>query len=432
MSQNRRQPVRLAAPAGGVVRRHRPDYQLVLFSGILLLIGLVVLYSISPARVELINQSGSALDQAHFMQKQFLYLGIGLAAFAFAAKFPLNVWQRYSGTILVTGLVLCVILAFLGFIGAGIALKSGGATRWYNLGFTTFQPAEIVKFGLLLYAAVFLGRKIRQGKVNDVSSTLTPLLIIYGIAMFLVVVLQKDMGTGITLTGILATMLYMAGLNKKYIATGITGLAVVGILLIIIAPHRIERVITFFTPRQAGDASTYHIDQALIAIGSGGFFGKGLGEGVQAFGYLPEALNDSIFAILGEDFGFVGLIAIIAVFFALLLRLLKITDHLSDPTMRILVAGVFGWIGTHVIINIGSMLGVFPLTGVTLPMISFGGTSLLFIMLALGLAFQSSRYTSHSFIDASGDNKNRGGQGNANSHSGRRIGRPRNAGSRSY
>lgn len=163
---------------------------------------------------------------------------------------------------------------------------------------------------------------------------------------------------------------------------------------------------------------------ANIAIGSGGFSGKGLGESIQAFGYLPEAVNDSIFAILGETFGFVGLIAILAIFLGLLTRILKVMDHVEDPVMKLLVAGGFGWLATHVIVNVGAMIGVFPLTGVTLPFLSFGGTSLLFTMLVLGIIFQISRYTTHQ--------KTVTGEGNESSHSRRGIGRTRYPGSRRY
>lgn len=176
---------------------------------------------------------------------------------------------------------------------------------------------------------------------------------------------------------------------------GIGAMVVATLFFIMIAPHRIDRITTFLSGGGTS-ATSYHITQAEIAIGSGGVFGKSLANSVQAYGYLPEAVNDSIFAILGEMFGFIGLLAIMAVFFALLLRLLKIIDNIVDPHMRLLVAGVFGWVATQTIVNIGAMLGVFPLTGVTLPFLSFGGTSLVFIMAALGVALQVSQFTSHN------------------------------------
>ena len=382
--------------AGAVIRRHRPDYQIVLFMGILVLLGLVVLFAISPARVELINQNGGSLDQAHFMQKQLTYLIIGVAAFTATAALPVKLWQKFTSKILLAGFISCLLLSFLGlFLDGGIIIETGGATRWFNLGITSFQPAELLKFGLLLFIAGFLARRVRQGKVNDASETLVPLGVLIGAAGLLIIVFQKDMGTGITMLGMIAAMLFMAGLNARMLLLSIGALFSITILLVITSPHRIARFLTFFNPTTSTDTSSYHINQAAIALGSGGFFGKGLGQSVQAFGYLPEAVNDSIFAILGETFGFLGLVVILVVFAALLRRILKVMDATVDPTWRLIVAGVFGLIATHLVVNVGAMTGVFPLTGVTLPFLSFGGTSLLFTMIGLGLVFNISRFTTH-------------------------------------
>jgi cell division protein FtsW len=413
-----------ALPAG--TRRHRPDYQIVLFMGILVLLGLVVLYAISPARVELINQGGSSLDQTHFMQKQLLYLVIGLMAFAFAAAVSPDWWRRNTEKILFAGIGACLLLLVLGLIPNNpLVINTGGATRWFNFGIASFQPAELLKFGLLLYIAAFLGRRMQQNKVNDIHETLVPIGVLLGIASLFIIVFQKDMGTGITMFGMTMAMLVVAGLKARLFALCAAVAGGVGALLIVTSPHRIERVLTFLNPA-AEDASSYHITQAAIALGSGGLTGKGLGQSVQAFGYLPEAVNDSIFAILGETFGFIGLMVILTLFYMLLRRLLLIVDRLNDPTMRLIVAGVFGLIMTHVVVNIGAMTGVFPLTGVTLPFLSFGGTSLLFMMIGLGLVFHISRYTTHRTID---DLKEPGDEGTMRR---RGVGRSRDASARRH
>jgi len=207
-------------------------------------------------------------------------------------------------------------------------------------------------------------------------------------------------------------------------------IALVGIagLLTVTSAHRVERVLTFLQTSSSSstsesDPSAYHINQAMIALGSGGMFGKGLGQGVQAFGYLPEAVNDSIFAILGETFGYIGLLIIMALFGALLRRVLMVMDQTVNVTDRLIVAGIFGLIASHIIVNIGAMTGVFPLTGVTLPFLSFGGTSLLFTSLGLGVVFYISRYTTHQRITEQ--------EGSSETTVRRRgIGRPRYAGSR--
>jgi cell division protein FtsW len=240
-------------------------------------------------------------------------------------------------------------------------------------------------------------------------------------------VIQKDLGTGIALSAIVVTMLFVAGLNKK-VGTGLAvAVLVIGGIFIFTAPHRVERIVTYLRGdnTSTADADSYHIQHAKIAIGSGGLTGVGIGNSVQATGYLPEAINDSVFAVLGETFGFIGLVALMAVFVALLLRLLKVLDHLVDMRLKLLAAGVFGWFGAHVILNIAAMLGLVPLTGITLPLLSFGGTSMIFITAALGLVFQLSRYTVHaSRITTSGDT-------HEDSRSGRRIGRTRYASRRS-
>lgn len=394
--------------------------------GILVLLGLVVLYAISPARVELINQGGNSLDATHFMQKQLLYLGIGLAGFSIAAALTTDFWRRYTDKILLAGFGACLLLAFLGlFLDGGIIIETGGATRWFNFGIGSFQPAELLKFGLLLYIAAFLGRRMQQGKVNSIEDTLIPLGALLGLASLFIIVFQKDMGTGITMFGMVMSMLVIAGLRARLFALCVAAALALGVLLIVTSPHRIERVLTFFNPA-AAEVESYHINQAAIALGSGGFFGKGLGQSVQAFGYLPEAVNDSIFAILGETFGFVGVMVILALFFMLLRRLLLMIDRLGDPTMRLIVAGVFGLIMTHVVVNVGAMTGTFPLTGVTLPFLSFGGTSLLFMMLGLGLVFHISRFTSHRTFDEIKESDNESSLRRG------RVGRSRDAGSRRH
>ena len=177
---------------------------------------------------------------------------------------------------------------------------------------------------------------------------------------------------------------------KWFIATlGVVG--VCGVLAVVTSPHRVERLLTFGS---AESSDSYHIENAMIAIGAGGLFGVGIGNSVQATGYLPESINDSVFAVMGETFGFVGLVAIVGCFTALLMRLLRTANHLQDTEESLVVVGIFAWATAHVVINIASMTGLIPLTGITLPLLSYGGTSMLFTAAALGLALQLSCYTS--------------------------------------
>lgn len=267
--------------------------------------------------------------------------------------------------------------------------------------------------------------RVKEGKINDFKETLLPVAVISAFALLFVIVIQKDLGTGMSLTAIVATMLFVAGINRKIIFGLFGVLLFAGLFLILTSPHRMERVMTYLqgdsTSTTDGDA--YHIQHAKIAIGSGGLFGVGIGDSVQASGYLPEAINDSIFAIIGETFGFIGTVALLALFVALLMRLLGVMDHMVDLRLKLLAAGVFGWLAAHVILNIAAMIGIFPLTGITLPLLSYGGTSMIFMAAALGLVFQLSKYTVHSsrIKEATDENSRRG----------RGVGRTRYAGRRS-
>lgn len=379
-------------------RRHRPDYQIILFMGLLMMLGLIVMYAIGPQRANVLNNAYGTdyYTSSYFFIKQTISLVTALAAFSLLAFVPYQWLRRHAKGILMAGFIACGVLAVTGWAGGlGIAQCSLGACRWFDLGPLSFQPAELLKFGILLFGAGFLGLRARQGLINSVDRTLVPLSVIILAAVVVVIGIQKDMGTGIALLAIVAAMLVAAGLRARTIGLAALGLIALMGLLVVIAPHRVDRITTFLKGDSANltDSSSYHIVHAKIAIGSGGLLGVGIGNSVQATGYLPEAINDSVFAIMGETFGFVGLVVIILLFTGLLLRLITIADHLEDMRLKLIVVGIFGWLGAHVILNIAAMIGIFPLTGITLPLLSFGGTSMIFIAAALGLAFQLSRYT---------------------------------------
>jgi cell division protein FtsW len=395
---------------------------LLLFISILLLLGLVVIYAISPALTARLS-GADGLDQNMFMYRQLVYLLVGIGAFTAAAVIPIDFWSKIQGKLLVGA----IILGALPFVlqATSLGLCANGACRWIDLGVISFQPAEAMKLALVIFLAGFLSVRASQHKLNDLHQTLIPVGLILLVMAMVVVGLQKDLGTGITIVAIVMTMLFVAGLSSRFLVIAAGACLAFGVLFTIVAPHRIERILTFVGHESSqADQMGYHINQALIAVGSGGLTGKGLGQSIQAFGYLPEAANDSIFAILAEKFGFLGTIAVLAIFAALFKRILDIMDHTANPYYRLVVAGVFGWVFSHTVVNIGAMLGIFPLTGITLPFVSFGGTSLLFMLIALGLVFQISRYTNHG---KSTTDQERGG---LYDHSERRrgLGRSRNTG----
>jgi cell division protein FtsW len=432
MDQARRAVGRVSDSVRGVVvRKHRPDYFILLFMGLLMLLGLVMMYAIGPQRANVMNNAyGSDYTSTYFFIKQLTSILLALGGFAVFALLPYAWLKKYASKILLAGFAACLLLFVTGNLLhlSTIAQCALGACRWFELGpLGSFQPAEFLKLGLLLFTGGFLAMRMRQGRVNDIEQTIIPLGVVAFIAAIFVIGIQKDMGTGIAMISIMASMLLIAGINKRVGLMLLAAVVAFGVIMIIIAPHRMARIGTFFSgdsvrTEENRDAN-YHIDHAKIAIGSGGFFGVGIGNSVQATGYLPEAINDSVFAIMGETFGFVGLTVILAIFTALLVRLLKIADRLADGWMRLVVAGIFGWVGAHVILNVAAMIGVFPLTGITLPLLSFGGTSMIFSAAALGLAFQLSRYTSHRSVSKENSNED--------SSSRRGVGRPRYASRRS-
>lgn len=389
-----------------VVRRHRPDYQIALFMGLLMLLGMITMYAIGPQRANVLNNAYGTdyYSSMYFFIKQSTSLGLALLAFFALAVIPYAWLKQHASKIMIFGLAACALLVITGNLlhMGSIAYCANGACRWFTLGpLGTVQPAEILKFGVLVFMAGFFAMRSKQGRIDDFQMTIVPFLVVSAVSALFVIGIQKDMGTGISLVAILLVMLLISGVRAQMVAKIVGAMVLGGVLLILIAPHRIERVATFLKGDNTSTSQqdSYQIAHAKIAIGSGGPFGVGIGNSVEATGYLPEAINDSVFAILGETFGFVGLTVIILLFGALLMRLVRIVDRLPDMWMRLIVAGVFGWLSAHVILNIAAMIGVFPLTGITLPLLSFGGTSMIFIAGALGLAFQLSRYTIHGSVN---------------------------------
>lgn len=412
------------------VRRHNPDYKILMYAAVLVLIGLIIIFAIGPQRANVLNESfGSNLSGMHFVFKQMMSVGLAIFAFILCAYvIKTDTMLKYGRVLLSAALAACVALVLLGNVAHvdSIAQCALGACRWFIVpGFGTVQPAEVLKFSILIFLAGYLGLRMRKGVIDDWHKTIIPVLALAAVCVLFVIVFQKDLGTGIALFSIIASMFIVSGLSPKIGALLLSGLILLGFLLIITAPHRIDRVMTFFKGDAATveDASGYHIAHAKIAIGSGGVLGVGIGNSVQAAGYLPEAINDSVFAILGETFGFAGLVFILVMFYLLLVRILKQIDRLDRLEYKLVVAGVFGWIASHVIINVAAMTGLMPLTGITLPFLSIGGTSMAAIAAALGVVFQISRYTVHGHITENNTHENTLGR--------RGVGRPRYASRRS-
>lgn len=324
---------------------------------------------------------------------------IALVAFVITAKVPLEKIKKHALLILAIGLgtgVFLFVFSKQPLYKLGLAQCSLGACRWLNLRFVTIQVAEIIKLSMVVFFAVFWKFFADKQTLNK-SSNLFYSAIIFCLAFVMIAVWQNDLGTSLSMVFILLAMLWSAGI-KPQIMIIIAVLGLVGSAGFVMAkPHRRARVMTFLKGDNAEITDqTRHIIQAKIAVGSGGIFGLGIGKSVQATGYLPEAINDSIFAIIGEVFGLFGCLVVVGLFAALVARLLKNVATSHDAFNRLLIVGAAAWVFSHFAINITSMLGIAPMTGITLPFLSYGGTSMIFVAAVLGLAFNASQFTAHS------------------------------------
>lgn len=394
-------------PRGGMARRHRPDYILVILSTILLAVGLVVVYAISPALAVEKHVSNN-----YFVTRQLISIGLGIVVFGITAKIPLEHWRKaFKPLLIVAGLATLMALALP-------TNPDYPAHRWIRAGGLSFQSVELLKFALLVGLASFLAQRMRTRTVSDNKKTLQPLLIALAVIGFVVAGIQSDLGSTGVIVAMMGVMAFVAGMPMKRLLMIVGVIGVLLVLAISATPYRRDRLFTFLHPESNCLTTGYQACQALISVGSGGMIGLGLGRSVQAYGYLPEAENDSIFAIYAEKFGFVGAAVLLGLMMALFARFKNIAERAPDNFSRLVVVGVLAWFSTQAIINIGAMIGLLPLKGITLPFISYGGSSVLLVMGALGLVFQVSRYTSHG-VTVQDEEFN--GERNENSRDRRRI-----------
>lgn len=366
-------------------RAHRPDQWLLINTLVLLAIGLILIYSISPALAATTGVSGS-----YYVLRQFIAVGLGLIAFAVTAKVPLAKW-RANYKLLIAGAALLTMIAIVLPVN-----PSYPAHRWVRFAGFSFESVEFVIFAILIWFARFLDIRIKQSTIKNFAKTMRPILGALLLIAAVVSIIQSDLGSTATIIAIMGVMVFVAGLPLKRLLM-IGGIVVGLVVIAIIAfPYRLARIETFLHPTSnCTSASGYQACQALIAVGSGGIVGVGLGSGAQAYGYLPESDNDSIFAIYAEEFGFVGAVVLIVLFASLFWRMAKIAEGAPDDFSRLVVVGVMAWISVEALINIGAMIGLLPLKGITLPFISYGGTAVVFFAAATGLVYQVSRYTTH-------------------------------------
>lgn len=366
-------------------KRKSPEYEpprmsiqghgidLLLLGGVVLLsvFGLLMVYDAS--QFEAFQDLG---DKYYFIKQQLIWIVLGFASLGFFSVFDYHRLQKLSPLLF----LLSLVLLFLVFV-PGLGSVAGGAHRWLKIAGFTVQPAEIIKLSGVMFFANFFQKKVRS----------LPFLLILGLVGVVVGLLQKDLGSAVVFFMIAFGVYFAAGASiTHFIALSFTG--IVGFIgFIVTSAYRKQRVLAFLDPFADPQGFSYHISQVLIALGSGGLFGVGVGQSRQKFAYIPEVTTDSIFSIVGEEFGFFGGITLIALIGFVVLRGVAIAQHAPDNFGKLLAIGLTLWIGSQAVVNLAAMVSLIPLTGVPLPFISYGGSALLANLVAVGILLNISK-----------------------------------------
>lgn len=317
-------------------------------------------------------------DDYFFLKRQLLGVGVGLIALFVFQYVDYRVWRR-----LAFPLFAVTVLALIAVLIPGVGDRVYGASRWLSIGAFSFQPSEMAKFAFVLYLAAWFSRKDRK-MVGDFIEDLVPFLVVLGLVGFLIMK-QPDTGTFGLIFLIAVSVYFIAGAKVSHLfGLFLSGMAMLAIL-IKVAPYRLQRFLVFMNPDFDPKGAGYQVNQALIAIGSGGLFGLGLGLSRQKFNYLPEPVTDSIFAIFSEEWGFFVSVLLIALFVFIAWQGLRIARQAPDDFGRYAAAGIVSWVIFQAFINIAAATALIPLTGIPLPFVSYGGTSIVFLMAAMGI-----------------------------------------------
>ncbi|HPA25975.1 MAG TPA: putative peptidoglycan glycosyltransferase FtsW [bacterium] len=346
---------------------------LIIIFFILIVFGLIMIASVTS-----IIGYTSFQDNYYYLKHQLLFgLLPGLALFFICAKINYKFWQKNALLIFIASLVF-LLLVFI----PGLGVEYNNAKSWLIISGASIQPAEIAKLALIIYLATWFAKS--KEHLKSFSRGLLPFLVFLGLIAVLIA-LQPDIGTLLVVVAIAATMYYVAGADFKHLLSFFIACGGVLVALIIAAPYRFNRILAFLNPEIGGQTISYHINQALLAIGSGGLLGLGFGKSRQKFAYLPEISGDSIFAIIAEELGFIICTIFIFLLIYFITQIIKNSLEHKDDFTKLFSIGLAAWIGWQSFFNIGAMLGILPLTGVPLPFISYGGTSLMILMASFGI-----------------------------------------------
>jgi cell division protein FtsW len=360
--------------------RSAPDVWMIGSIGLILAIGIIMVYSASA--VLAFHEFG---DKFYYVKRQLLFALLGVCAMLFTMNVDYSIWKRWAGI----GLLVCFGLLVIVLI-PGVGVVRGGARSWLGISSFGIQPSEFMKLAMVMFLSRWLSDN--QQQATHFTRGLLPPLGFMGTA-FALIMLQPDLGTGAVMVGASLLIIYTAGARLAHLGSlalvGVAGLVV----LIAIAPYRLQRITAFLDPWQDPLGAGYQSIQSLYAVGPGGLIGLGLGMSRQKYNYLPEPQTDFIFSILAEELGFIGGSLLIALFLVLVWRGIKTAIAAPDTFGSLLAAGIIGIVGVQVLINISVVIGMMPVTGITLPLVSYGGSSLTLLLTALGILLNISRYS---------------------------------------
>jgi cell division protein FtsW len=359
--------------------RTAPDLWLIIPTLLILTIGVIMVYSASA--ILAFHDFG---DSFYYLKRQLIFAALGVGAMFITMRIDYHVWRRIA----FIGLITCFLLLIIVLI-PGIGVERGGARSWLGIASFGIQPSEFMKMAMIIFMARVLSEP--DSRITSFTKGLLPMLLILGLA-FGLIMLQPDLGTGAVLLGAILLVIYTAGARLAHLAwLGIIG--VIGFAaLIAAAPYRLQRITSFLDPWQDPLGAGYQIIQSLYAIGPGGLVGLGLGMSRQKYSYLPEPQTDFIFSIIAEELGFIGAATVLMLFLLLIWRGMRTAITAPDSFGSLLATGIVGMIAVQVIINIAVVTGMMPVTGITLPLISAGGSSLTLMLTAIGILLNISRY----------------------------------------
>lgn len=369
----------MAKKVGKKVRKRACDFTLLLATLLLVFIGIIMVFSSSWPEGIRMN------DGYYFLKKQIFAAGLGLIAMLFFMNFDYRIIKRMSRLIYFISLASGLLI----FTPLGVVKK--GARRWVDLGFTTFMPSDVIKLGSIIFLAAFLSK--RKDLIKDFKKTTIPTMIIIGLSCGMIY-LQKDLGTTVTLGMTLVSIFFVAGMKASHLLLMIIG-ASVGLVMAITSDeneYRMRRLTAFLDPFADKADTGWQAVQSLYALGSGGLFGLGLGKSRQKFFYIPEPYNDFIFAIIGEELGFLGGFTVILLFMVLIWRGIRIALNIEDLFGCLLATGIVALITVQSLIHIAVVTSSIPTTGIPLPFVSYGGTSLILYMSSVGILLNISRH----------------------------------------